>query len=223
MAVYERLLLSTLAQAELVPHTELVLAEPTVSDGEAGRAAGPAHGAPPDPAGPPPDPLAGRPARWQRLAQSGDTLGVRLAGVFADLFAAGAALVVAVNSDSPAIPVAYLEQAFARLEAASSPGRLVLGPAADGGYYLIGIDAATWEAHREAFTDLLVASPMSTASLLTSTLRAAQARGLEAVQLPLWMDVDEPADLVAALRRKLYRKIARCDLVGRGAEPGKGP
>ena len=200
LAVYEHLLLSTLAQAELVPDAELVLAEPTASDGEAGRAAGPAHGAPPDPAGPPPDPLAGRPARWQRLAQSGDTLGVRLAGVFADLFAAGAALVVAVNSDSPAIPVSYLEQAFVRLEAASSPGRLVLGPAADGGYYLIGIDAATWEAHREAFTDLLVASPMSTASLLTSTLRAARARGLEAVQLPLWMDVDKPADLAVLAR-----------------------
>ena len=41
---------------------------------------------------------------------------------------------------------------------------------------------------------------MSTASLLTYTLRAARARGLETVQLPLWMDVDEPADLAVLAR-----------------------
>ena len=186
LAVYGRLLLGTLAQAELVPDAELVLAEASVS----------AYVNVDPPSAPP----AGRSARWRRLAQRGDTLGRRLAGVFADLFAAGAACVVAVNSDSPAIPVAYLEQAFARLTDDPSPGRIVLGPAADGGYYLIGLDAVTWNAHADAFTDLLTSSPMSTASLLTYTLRAVQARGLEAVQLPLWMDVDQPADLAVLSR-----------------------
>ena len=200
LAVYERLLLGTLAQAEFTEGTDLVLAEASAGGGGAGRAAGPAHDAPPDLAGPPPDPLAGRSARWRRLAQRGDTLGARLAGVFADLFATGAEFVVAVNSDSPAIPVAYFERAFARLAAAPSSGRIVLGPAADGGYYLIGLDAATWRAHGDAVTDLLASSPMSTASLLTYTLRTARARGLEALQLPLWMDVDQPADLAALAR-----------------------
>ena len=200
LAVYERLLLGTLAQAELLQGTDLVLAEGSADGGGVGRAARPVHDAPPDLAGPPSDPLARRSARWRHLAQRGDTLGARLAGVFTDLFADGAALVVAVNSDSPAIPVAYLEQAFAHLAAAPSPGRIVLGPAADGGYYLIGLDAATWKAHGDAFTALLTSSPMSTASLLTYTLRAAQARGLQAVQLPLWMDVDEPADLAVLAR-----------------------
>ena len=181
LAVYERLLLGTLAQAELLQGADLVLAEAAADGGGMGRAAGPAGDPPSDLASPPPDPLAGRSARWRRLAQRGDTLGARLAGVFSDLFAAGAACVVAVNSDSPAIPIAYLEQAFARLAAAPSPGRIVLGPAADGGYYLIGIDAPTWSAHGDAFTALLTSSPMSTASLLTYTLRAAKARGLEAV------------------------------------------
>src|SRR5450756_1176450 len=200
LAVYERLLLGTLAQAELLQGTDLVLAEASADGGGVGRAARPVHDAPPGLAGPPSDPLAGRPARWRRLAQRGDTLGARLAGVFTDLFADGAAFVVAVNSDSPAIPVPYLEQAFAHLAAAPSPGRIVLGPAADGGYYLIGLDAATWKAHADSFTALLTSSPMSTASLLTYTLRAARARGLEAVQLPLWMDVDEPADLAVLAR-----------------------
>lgn len=175
MAVYERLLLGTLAQAELLRDTDLVLAAASAGGGGVGRAASPAQDPPPDLAGPPSDPLAGRAARWRHLAQRGDTLGARLAGVFTDLFADGAAFVVAVNSDSPAIPVAYLEQAFAHLAAAPSPGRIVLGPAADGGYYLIGLDAATWKAHGDAFTALLTSSPMSTASLLTYTLRGAGA------------------------------------------------
>ena len=214
LAVYERLLLGTLAQAELLQGTDLVLAEARAKGGGAGRAAGPAEDAPPDLAGPPSDlaspppdlaappsdPLAGRAAPWRRLAQRGDALGARLAGVFNDLFAAGAAFAVAVNSDSPRIPVAYLEQAFSALATAPSPGRLVLGPAADGGYYLIGVDAATWGAHGDAITALLTSSPMSTASLLAYTLRAARSRGLEAVQLPLWTDVDEPADLAVLAR-----------------------
>jgi hypothetical protein len=192
LAVYERLLMGTLAQAELLQSADLVLAEASAGGG-VGRAAGPAQG-------PPPDPLAGRSARWLRLAQRGGSLGARLAGVFADLFADGAEFVVVVNSDSPAIPVTYFEQAFAHLAAAPSPGRLVLGPAADGGYYLIGLDAATWRAHGDVVSALLRSSPMSTASLLAYTLRAAQARGLEALQLPLWMDIDEPADLAALAR-----------------------
>ncbi len=199
LAVYQRLLLGTLAQAESIQDVDLVLAAASPG-GETARAAGPSHNAAPALAGSPSDPLAGRSARWRRLAQHGDTLGARLAGVFADLFAAGAASVVAVNSDSPAIPVSYLEQAFANLAAAPSPGRIVLGPATDGGYYLIGLDAATWKTHGDAVIALLASSPMSTAALLGHTVRAARERGLETVQLPLWMDVDEPADLAVLAR-----------------------
>ena len=42
---------------------------------------------------------------------------------------------------------------------------------------------------------MLAASPMSSPGLLEHTLRAAQAAGLQVAQLPLWVDVDEPADL----------------------------
>jgi len=189
LAVYERLLLGTLAQAERLEGTDLVLAEAQEDGSHAGSAGDP-----------PADPLAGRPARWRRLAQRGDALGARLAGVFTDLFAGGADHVVIVNSDSPRIPVTYLEQAFTDLATAPAAGRIVLGPAADGGYYLIGIDAATWRAHGVAVMALLASSPMSTASLLTYTLRVAKARGLQTVQLPLWMDVDEPSDLAVLAR-----------------------
>ncbi len=186
LALYARLLDATLAQAEQVRGASRVLAEaPADATADEARPA-------------PVDPLAGRPAAWRRLAQRGGSLGERLAGVFADLFAAGAASVVAVNSDSPPIPVEYLEAALAEAQAGAAegaPGRLILGPAADGGYYLIGLGRSTWRQPGDAVADLLRTSPMSSAALLAHTLRAARAHGLAVSQVPLWIDVDEPGEL----------------------------
>ena len=187
LAVYERLLRGTLESAERVPGAALVLAETPA--GDANGAASAAGGR--DDRIPAVDLLAGRAGSWTRLEQRGDGLGERLAAVFADLFAGGSEAVVVVNSDSPALPPEYLEQAFAEL----AGGGLVLGPAADGGYYLIGAGRETWAADAAAITGLLVASPMSSPRLLGHTLRAAQAAGLRVAQLPLWVDVDEPSDL----------------------------
>jgi uncharacterized protein len=186
LAVYERLLRGTLDSAERVPGAELVLAETPEA---AGPGATDLLAGTDSPAGA--DPLAGRDERWSRLAQRGEGLGERLTAVFADLFARGTGSVVIVNSDSPTLPTEYLEQAFAEL----APGRIVLGPAADGGYYLIGAGRETWAAGAGALTELLAVSPMSSPRLLDHTLRAAQAAGLQVAQLPLWVDVDEPADL----------------------------
>jgi radical SAM protein with 4Fe4S-binding SPASM domain len=141
------------------------------------------------------------------MSQSGDGLGERLAGVFAASFADGAEAVVIVNSDSPALPPEYLEQAFAELEPGGAD--LVLGPAADGGYYLFGAGRRTWDAGAAVITELLASSPMSSPGLLEHTLRAAQAAGLRVAQLPLWVDVDEPADLGV-----LDRLVGRAPLRG---------
>ena len=191
LAVYERLLRGTLSSAELVPDAALVLAEaPTAAVEPAARGETDTGGTTslPPAVG---DPLAGRDSRWSRLAQRGDTLGERLANVFADLFAAGAESVVIVGSDSPTLPSEYVTRAFDLLP----PRRLVLGPAADGGYYLIGADRETWTAAAADLTGMLATSPMSSPGLLAHTLRAAQAAGLRVAQLPLWVDVDDPADL----------------------------
>ncbi len=225
LAVYAKLLEGTLRQAEAVAGVTLVLAEAGAE--RAGGAWGGAReiGEPERTASgtrtrqPASDPLAGRTGRWLRLPQRGDSLGERLAGVFADLFAAGAGSVAIVNSDSPPIPLEYLEQAMTLLSAdatavtpapfdasaasggADEPaGRLVIGPAADGGYYLIGTDRATWSRHGEALAAMLAASPMSTAALLRHTVREAQAHGLQMRQLPLWIDVDRPGDLDVVAR-----------------------
>ncbi len=180
LEVYARLLRGTLDAAERVPGARLVLAEA------------------PGPDSPVADPLAGRDGRWERMPQHGDGLGERLAGVFAASFADGAGAVVVANSDSPALPTEYLEQAFSELGGAAGDRRrtaLVLGPAADGGYYLIGAGREAWDAHTGVLTELIAASPMSRPGLLDYTLRAAQAAGLRVAQLPLWVDVDESADL----------------------------
>ena len=137
------------------------------------------------------DILAGRDPSWERLEQRGAGLGERLAAVFADLFSSGAETVAIASSDSPPVPLDYLEQAFS----ASRTGALVLGPAVDGGYYLIGCGRETWLHRGGDVTGLLAASPMSDPALLTHTVGEAAAIGLTPILLPLWLDIDEPADL----------------------------
>ncbi|HZL64582.1 MAG TPA: DUF2064 domain-containing protein, partial [Thermoleophilia bacterium] len=117
LAVYAGLLEGTLWQAEMLGDVSLVLALAEQTDGpgpgpaqDAGAGGGGRDAAAPS------DPLAGRDRQWLRLAQRGPTLGERLAGVFEDLFAGGAGLVVIVNSDSPPIPLEYLEQALGALD-----------------------------------------------------------------------------------------------------------
>jgi radical SAM protein with 4Fe4S-binding SPASM domain len=152
-------------------------------------------------------------ARWRALPQRGVHLGERLANVFADLFADGAEAVAIVNSDSPALPTEYLRHALdllARpeppdasatpaapdlLAASDAPGQVVLGPTTDGGYYLIGTDAATWRAHSAEISDALASTPMGSAGALVHTSRAAAASGLTVRLLPLWADIDDAADL----------------------------
>lgn len=97
----------------------------------------------------------------------------------------GFAGAVVLNSDSPTLPTALLVQC-ARLLAA--PGeRAVLGPAADGGYYLLGLKAA----HPELFMDIA----WSTANVAAQTRARATKMGLPLVELPEWYDVDDAASL----------------------------
>jgi len=95
----------------------------------------------------------------------------------------GAACVL--NSDGPTLPTAYLAEA-ARLLA--QPGdRAVLGPANDGGYYLLGLR----QAHAQMFADIV----WSTEFVAAQTIARAGEIGLEVVTLPVWYDVDDAAAL----------------------------
>src|SRR5262245_3190058 len=72
--------------------------------------------------------------KWELLPQSSGDLGERMAAFFRDVFAAGVHAAVLVGADSPTLPLGVIAQSFAELARAD----LVLGPATDGGYYLIG-------------------------------------------------------------------------------------
>ncbi|VAW32130.1 hypothetical protein MNBD_CHLOROFLEXI01-2971 [hydrothermal vent metagenome] len=127
-----------------------------------------------------------------RIPQLGDDLGARLDGVLSHCFHNDYTQVVAMNSDSPSLPAAYLAEAFAQLDDPAVD--VVLGPCEDGGYYAIG-----W---KRPFPRLVRDVQMSTNHVLQDTLAIAQEENLRVALLPTWYDVDELAEL-----RRLQREL----------------
>jgi rSAM/selenodomain-associated transferase 1 len=115
-------------------------------------------------------------------AQTGRTLGDRLAAAFAREFATGARHVVIIGSDCPDLDARRLRAAFAALRRRD----VVLGPALDGGYYLIGLARPAPRLFRGI--------AWSTAGVAAQTLRRARALGLGWHLLPALRDVDTAAD-----------------------------
>jgi hypothetical protein len=121
------------------------------------------------------------------LAQGSGDLGDRLATCLADLLAAGAERVAIVGADTPHVPIARYTRAFDLLDEAD----VVLGPALDGGYYLVAAKAAQ--------PDLFVGITMGTGAVLSETLVRAERAGLLVALLPPVRDLDRVEDLAAAL------------------------
>lgn len=116
-------------------------------------------------------------------------LGVRLHAAFGDAFARGAIRVVVVGSDCPEISVAHLRDASEALRDAD----VVLGPAEDGGYWLIG--------QRAPGHDLFSGVPWSTDATYSVTRERVEQRGLSLVELEDLVDVDTIDDLRVVARR----------------------
>ncbi len=131
------------------------------------------------------------------LAQRGDDLGARERNLFEDLFAAGFIRVVIIGSDLPTLPAAQVGEALRKLR----PGVVTLGPAADGGYYLIGL---TPPAPGGAVPDLFTGVRWGTAAAFDDTVRAAARAGVAVERIAAWYDVDD-ADGLARLRRDVGR------------------
>ena len=92
-----------------------------------------------------------------------------------------------ISNDSPTLPDTHFNAAFDTLREAPA----VLGPAQDGGYYLIGLNATVWPAARA----LLQGIDWSKPDVVMQTLQRAAAAGIEVRLLPGWYDVVVPADL----------------------------
>jgi rSAM/selenodomain-associated transferase 1 len=103
----------------------------------------------------------------------------------ASLLAENFCSAVVLNSDSPTLPTSYLTRTAALL---AQPGdRAVLGPADDGGYFLLGVKAP----HAHLFTDIA----WSTETVAAQTRARAQDIGLDLIELPMWYDVDDASSL----------------------------
>jgi rSAM/selenodomain-associated transferase 1 len=109
------------------------------------------------------------------------------------MLARGHGSAVVLNSDSPTLPTALLVRTAVVL--AAEGDRVVLGPAEDGGYYLLGMKAA----HAHLFSNIA----WSTDSVAATTRVRARELGLEVVELPMWFDVDDHAALRRLLREPL--------------------
>jgi len=122
------------------------------------------------------------PGEFGLVLQGEGDLGDRLHKGIADLLAEGHAGAILVNSDSPTLPPAILQAA---VEATAAGDRVVLCPAIDGGYTLIGLS----EAHRHLFDDI----PWSTDAVFRLTLERAKEMDLPVVVLDPWYDIDDAA------------------------------
>jgi rSAM/selenodomain-associated transferase 1 len=133
--------------------------------------------------------------RFALVPQAEGDLGRRLAAFVEQQRAAGARAVVLVGTDSPTLPVAHVERAFTELERAD----VVLGPAPDGGYYLIGCGPG----RAPVFEGIAWGS----GRVLADTVAALADPRWRLAVLPPWYDVDTAEDWtmlgghLAALRR----------------------
>jgi uncharacterized protein len=123
--------------------------------------------------------------------QEGADLGERMARAFARSFAAGFGPVLLRGSDVPDLPAAMVSEAHAVL--AAGQAQVVLGPATDGGYHLVGLT--------EPQAALFRGPAWSSNTVLTDTLHLARQLSLKVHLLPPWPDIDTYDDLQTFLNR----------------------
>ena len=117
------------------------------------------------------------------LDQVGEDLGQRMHRTSIDLFAKGYKQVIIVGTDVPTLPLSVYQEAGTMLGRSD----VVLGPALDGGYYLIGL--------KQPAEQLFTGVPWSTDQVLAVTQQKAKTLGLSVGLTTAWRDVDTIADL----------------------------
>jgi rSAM/selenodomain-associated transferase 1 len=143
------------------------------------------------------------------LAQGDGDWATRQDSLFAGAAARGEERTILIASDSPHLTVEVVVAAFHQLDRHD----LVLGPVADGGYYLIGM---------KGWCDILHGVPMSTGSVLRDLIARARAQGHSVGLVAPTFDIDEASDLdrlrrLAATRADLaatYAALREYGLLG---------
>lgn len=127
--------------------------------------------------------------RFQVAHQLGGSLGDRMADAFSRTFERGAVHAVLIGTDVPELTADILDEAFHALEDCD----MVIGPAEDGGYYLLGL--------KQCYVQLFEGIPWSTDRVFALTMQRAQALGLKVYTLPKLRDIDVESDWMEYLNR----------------------
>jgi uncharacterized protein len=117
--------------------------------------------------------------------QRGRSLGERMSYAFQHLFASAFQNIILIGSDLPALPLAFFDQAYGLLE--KSAADVVLGPSADGGYYLVGMNRMN--------AIIFDGIAWSRDNVLAQTIQKLAGIGLKHELLPEWYDIDTAHDL----------------------------
>ena len=123
--------------------------------------------------------------------QIGANLGAKMSNAFRQVFEREVSRAVLIGSDFPDLPAEIISEAFSALKIKHA----VIGPAKDGGYYLIGFRLDTFSS---AVFDGI---PWSTAEVFERTMSIFTREGLDIHQLPIWRDIDRPEDLVGLVEQ----------------------
>ncbi|MCS7036601.1 MAG: TIGR04282 family arsenosugar biosynthesis glycosyltransferase [Saprospiraceae bacterium] len=122
---------------------------------------------------------------FEKFAQCPGDLGERMADAFERAFAAGGKHVIIIGSDCPELTVEILGEAFAALDICDT----IIGPARDGGYYMLGM--------RRFIPELFQGIAWSTPTVLEQTFAVFEQLRLNYSVFPTLSDIDTEADWLA--------------------------
>jgi uncharacterized protein len=121
---------------------------------------------------------------FKKEIQRGDDLGEKMMNAFKDVFGLGYSKAVLIGTDVPSLTEHILNDAFNKLD----NNDIVIGPAYDGGYYLIGMKSIQ--------TFLFQNIEWSTTKVLAQTISKIESHNLSYSLLPRLHDIDEEKDLI---------------------------
>ena len=150
------------------------------------------------------------PAPRRYWYQGGGDLGARMSRMFGRAFERSGRVVV-IGTDTPSVTAQTVTRAIGALDSAD----VVLGPARDGGYYLMAL--------REPRPGLFAGIPWSTESVLAETLARCTALGLSVTLLEVESDIDTAEDLTAEVASQLGvgGALSPADAPPRASVPGR--
>ncbi|MGH7799786.1 MAG: TIGR04282 family arsenosugar biosynthesis glycosyltransferase [Thermodesulfobacteriota bacterium] len=130
------------------------------------------------------------------LPQEGNSLGERMANAFSKAFSLGAEKAVIIGTDCMDISNDLISEAFATLDITD----VILGPAEDGGYYLLGL--------KKLIPEIFNYIDWSTDRVLNQTLKTLREKGLRFQLLQTLKDIDTANDLNDELLSKIHERIS---------------